>query len=253
MVKCFTFNFRQQAYLFKFQKGFFALCLFFLILTCILGFWQVFRYHYKQQLGLAYQANLLAKPVPFSKVAHGVHIDNLEFKRIILQGIYLNPFTVLIQNRFHNNKPGVEVLTPVRIPHEKKLLLVNRGWIENKSNQSLPKIEGTHKKQEIIGYIKLLNEKQFILGKNILNKNNQNDGIFLMQKVDIQAMNKITQEEFFPYILRLDQSQPYGFARDWVITTVVAERHLAYAVQWFLMALAIVIGFICFCCERVNE
>ena len=49
----------------------------------------------------------------------------------------------------------------------------------------------------------------------------------------------------FPYQLKLDAAQPDGYARDFPSATLGPERHLAYAVQWWLfgtVAVAAVAG-----------
>lgn len=249
MANCLTIHIFQRTYLVKFKIGFFLLCLFFFVLTCALGTWQVHRYQYKQQLLSSYQQNLSEKPQSFLQIANK---KNIEFQSIIVQGVYLNQLTIVIQNKFHDNKPGFEIITPFRVHGENKLLLVNRGWLEKKANQTIPKIQNINQEQHITGSIKLLNERQFILGKNILNANDPTNSILMMQKIDIQDIEKATQKEFFPYILRLDPSQSNGFVRDWGVKNIVPERHMAYALQWYLLALAVFIGFICFCCERVD-
>ena len=65
-------------------------------------------------------------------------------------------------------KIDFEVLTPLKLDHENKLLLVDRGWIEKPKNNQLPVIVEVSEKQHLTGYIKTLNEYHFILGKNLL-------------------------------------------------------------------------------------
>ena len=39
-------GFRQQRYALRFSWGFLLLCLFFVSLFCVLGEWQLYRYHF---------------------------------------------------------------------------------------------------------------------------------------------------------------------------------------------------------------
>lgn len=220
MGSCFQFRLGHQSYLFTFKKGFFLLSLFFVVLFCVLGVWQVHRYHYKKLL-LSASHQLTA-----------------------FSGHYENALTILLQNRFYKGQAGFEVVTPLRIPGQKKLLLVDRGWTPSSHIPSVPE------EQHIKGYIKLLNEFQFILGKNT---SNPTAIPLVMQKIDIDEISQITHQTYYPFVLRLDKNEANGFVREWVITTILPERHMGYAVQWFLMAIVLVIAYFCFCCERVKN
>ncbi len=166
-----------------------------------------------------------------------------------MDGYYRNDLTFFIQNKQYKNRIGFEVLTPLQIPGEKKLLLVNRGWVKAEKGVPLPKIANITGKQLIQGYIKLLDEYRFMLGKNILYPERRP---LIMQEVDIKEISQLTGLTFYPFILRLDPDQANGFVRDWIITTSLPQRHLAYAIQWFAMAAALLIAYLFFCCERVK-
>src|SRR6185312_3122531 len=75
-------------------------------------------------------------------------------------------------------------------------------------------------------------EYQFILGNNVLSE----DVPIKMQRIDFHDIERVTHHLFYPVVLRLAADQPYGFLRDWVIATVSPERHLGYAIQWWVMA-----------------
>lgn len=248
MTKTGQFQFRNKTYLFTFRLGFFLLCTFLFALTCLLGMWQLQRYHYKKTLLDTYQTRLSSAPKKF--LPPNDHIENLQFQRIHIEGDYVNEFTFLQQNRFYHDKMGFEVFTPLHIPGQKKLLLIDRGWIPKSVDQVPYAIETVMGKQRLVGYIKLLDEYQFILGKNILDPSIKP---LVIQKIDVDELNQITHQSFYPYIVRLDASQLHGFIRDWTIATVLPQRHMAYAVQWFALAFVLVIAYFGFCCERVEN
>lgn len=210
----------QRSYIFKFKLAFSLLCLFLFVLCCTLGVWQIKRYHFK--------VALLAHFQPTKVIGH-----------------YVQSETMLVQNRYHDGQIGFEVLTPFQIKGEKKLLLVNRGWVAKLDKQTL-----SAREQQITGYIKLLDEYQFILGKNILNPTALP---IVMQKIDLDELTRMTHRDYYPYILRLDAKEPNGFVREWIVSAMPPERHMAYAVQWFALALVLLIAYFCFCCERVHN
>jgi surfeit locus 1 family protein len=240
------FHFRHKTYLFKFKWGFSLLCLFLFCLCMVLGNWQLHRYSYKKILLTTYQKRLSESPKNFKQLTNS---NDLQFQAIKTSGHYINSLTVLLQNRFYHDEIGYEVLTPLQIPNDKKLLLIDRGWIKKPDNQELPDIRAITKAQEIQGHIKLLNEYQFILGKNILQPNQTP---LIAQRLDVNELSRITHQTFYPFIVRLNANpkEENNFIRDWTIVTVLPARHMAYAVQWFLLALVLFIAYFCFCCEE---
>ncbi|EKD72598.1 MAG: hypothetical protein ACD_45C00630G0004 [uncultured bacterium] len=247
MTKPWQFHFRKHSYVFKVKIGFFVLCFMLFSLCLALGVWQLHRYANKKTLLATYHARLHGAPLAFAKLTHA---HDLQFQSVFVEGQYLNQFTMFVQNRFYHDALGYEVLTPLHILRDKKLLLVDRGWVPKPPDKSLPSIQNTDGMQQVKGYIKVLDEYQFILGKNILQ-----DQLtpLVMQKIDMNEISRVLQQSFYPFILRLDASQSHGFVRDWIITTMLPERHMAYAVQWFLLAIVLCIAYFCFCCERTNE
>jgi surfeit locus 1 family protein len=244
MTELLQFHFRQKTYEIKFRWGFSLLCVFLFCLCLVLGVWQLHRYTYKKILLKTYQDRLAESPKDFKLV---VNTEDLQFQAVNIKGRYVNSLTLLVQNRFYQDEQGFEIFTPLKMPNDNKLLLVDRGWIKKAENKLLPDIEAVTKEQAITGHIKLLDEYQFILGENILASATQP---LVAQRVDVKELSQITHQSFYPFVLRLNASQPNGYIRDWTIVTVLPARHMAYAIQWFALALVLLIAYLCFCCEE---
>lgn len=240
-----TFSIKQRNYVFTFKKGFSLLCLFLFVLCCTLGVWQVKRYHYKTNLLNEWQQSLNAPAKPLATLLSTQ--ANLQLQHAAVRGQYVNELTMFVQDQIRDNKVGYEVLTPLQIKGEKKLLLIDRGWIETADINVVPQVSPVQGEQRITGHIKLLNEYQFMLGDNILQPAKKP---LVMQKIEIAELERVTQQAFFPFVLRLDADNAHGFVREWVITNMMPQRHMAYAVQWFALALVLLIAWLCFCCER---
>lgn len=236
------FRYGRHTYLFTHKIGFLLLCIALLSLFLLAGTWQLHRYVDKKSLLATYQSSLSAEPKPF----HTLNISNqhLQFLPVVVDGHYVNKLTMLLQHQYHQGSVGFDVLTPLRITGEKKLLLVDRGFIRPTN-----KIDAVNDEQHIRGYIKELDEHPFTLGKNILNPK---ASPLVMQKIDFREISQITHETYFPFILRQNASDAHGFLRDWTITTILPERHMAYAIQWFALAILVVIAYFCFCCEKLK-
>ncbi len=219
------------------------LCVFFVLIFIWLGVWQLHRYHYKKILMNNYQSRLQAAPKPFSDIKN----EDIQFQSVIVKGRYLKDSVMLIQNRLYQGRLGFEVLTPFQVADSEKLLLVDRGWIEKPANQAIPKVTLDQEVLTTTGYIKLLDEHQFILGKNILYPLIHP---LTMQKIDIAELSKLTHFSYYPFVLRLALSEQNGFVRDWTITAVEPERHMGYAIQWFVMAFVLMLAYLGFSCDR---
>ena len=48
----------------------------------------------------------------------------------------------------------------------------------------------------------------------------------------------------YPYSVRLDADSPGALTVDWPLVNMAPEKHRAYAVQWFCMALALLLIFL---------
>ncbi len=207
------------------RVAFSILCLFLFCLCIALGIWQLHRYAYKKALLTTHQS-------------------------ITVRGHYLNALTVLVQNRFYHDELGFEVLTPLQLSHDKKLLLIDRGWIKKPNNGSLPDIHNVTTEQEIKGHVKLLNEYQFILGENILEPEKKP---LVVQRVDVNELSQVTHQLFYPFSVQLNADQQNGYVRDWTIVTVPPSRHMMYAIQWFAFAVILLIGYFCYVKSGKNE
>ncbi|MDX1901016.1 MAG: SURF1 family protein [Gammaproteobacteria bacterium] len=222
----------------KIKLFMFWLC--FVALFVALGYWQLCRYQFKKDLLNDSKERLISAPVALKSVTK----NPLEFQHVIVAGRYLNDEIILVQDQFFHHRLGFEVLTVFQIPNESEYLLVDRGWVPVLENGQLPVISPVKNEQRLIGHLRTFHEYQFILGKNILNPTVKP---LVIQKVDVPELSHVLNKPLYPFILRLDANMPNGFAREWVITTVLPERHLGYAVQWFLMAIVLLIASIYFC------
>lgn len=233
--------FRLGPFEFKFKMGFFVLCLLFFMLFSLLGWWQVQRFHFKQKILSDYQKNFSQEPLPFEAISNP---EQKPFLKVSIKGEYVTEESILIQ-KFINGKLGFEVITPFKLNKAERLMLIDRGWFEHSVMTNSENVRG---EQQIVGRIALINEPHFILGKNILSDKPK----LVMQKMDIPELSQKTGKKYYPFLLLLDPKEPHGFLREVKLTSVVPERHMAYAVQWFGLALVTLIGFICFSIERVK-
>lgn len=229
---------RDKQYLFvpKLWPTLICGCLFLILIG--LGFWQLHRYHYKQALLHSFEQHNPAQAQPFAAIQPLVHVN---YVRVNVIGEYANQQQMVLINQTRHGKVGQDILTPLRIMGDSRLLLVNRGWKQQLSfNQAIkvPPLTGT---QTLTGYLYKPHRRRFILGENIADPQSKP---LQMQRIDPKQLSRITGVKYYPYVLRLDPDKSSGFRRDWPIVNAMPSRHMGYAVQWFAMALVLIIAYV---------
>ena len=217
---------------------------FFIIIVCSLllslGFWQLHRAHYKQNLLHTIELQKQAQPLRLSSFDH--IDDNLAFRRVRISGHFDNKHPLLLDNKFYHHKFGYEVITPFVLAGQQQIILVNRGWIPGKkSRNDLPAITPILGQQQLTGTLDQNAERGFILGDALAAPG---QWPLLIEKIDFNKINQRIGKTVLPLVLLLDKEDSYAFARDWQPVIVSPARHIAYAVQWFGLAIVAFIGFI---------
>ena len=65
------------------------------------------------------------------------------------------------------------------------------------------------------------------------------EGVWRVQRIDFLALAKLFDLKIIGSTLLLDNAMPNGFIRNWTPPGEDQARHLAYAFQWFALALAV--------------
>ena len=226
------------------SKWFFILVIILLLVMINLGFWQLRRYHEKQQLLAEYDRHIEAPTLVWQDFL----LKKQNFRRVKLTGHYLKNKTLLLDNRWHNNQLGYEVLTPFKIDNQEKYLLVNRGWVAApRSRQQQPNIKSLPSQQHLSGYVLKPAKPGFMLGENI---EADKQWPLRIQQIKLSDIADVTQLNFYPYVLRLLPTDGNELIQDWRLVNITPARHLGYAIQWFLMSLTLIIVYLIFRCKN---
>lgn len=222
-----------------------VICLLLFVIMILLGFWQWTRYHSRMQIQSAFQAAIAAKPIPLSKLQA---LPNKEYRHVVVQGHYLSQHNFLLQHRYHHDRLGFEVLTPLQLANSNKVVLVNRGWIPATPALTpalkLARVSGW---QTVTGYVFYPPAKAFTLGSNIVKPEQRP---LQIQKIDLAEIHTIIKQPIYPFVLYLDKASQHGFVREWTPIVMDPRKHFGYMIQWFLMALALLIAYLAFSYER---
>jgi surfeit locus 1 family protein len=206
-----------------------------------LGFWQLERANEKDILEQSFMTGQNAAPITLDALPEDP--AKLRYLSVTVTGEYDNQHSFLLDNKIHDHKVGYEVLTPMRIAGDRRLVLINRGWIPAPRQRAiLPSLGNIAGEQRITGAIYISPKKPFTLEKDTAETNIT--WPYRIQVLDIPKIEAALGVSVYPFVLQLAPDQAHGFVRDWQPISMPSHKHLGYAVQWFTFALVLIIIFI---------
>lgn len=213
-----------------------------------LGFWQLDRAEQKRQLQTQYESQ---EKLPAIVLGTDINQQLSPYSKVVVKGQYDTTRFFLFDNKTYQGKPGYQVLSPIKINGVKNAILVNRGWVPmGKSRNELPSIEIPIEVLNVTGRIKKFDGEQFRLSEdNIAGQS----WPLVIQWIDFEAMEKRLGYSLLPYIILQDPENQNGFVRDWYIKKITPEKNTSYAVQWFMLATALIVIFIVVNLRKVEK
>ncbi len=208
-----------------------------LILVCIqLAFWQQDRAQEKAQLLDQWET---------AGVIEAQSLAELEqaplFADVTITGQWDSKRHILLDNQTRQNHPGVHVFVPFRLAGSNAIYFVNRGW------QPWYRVSGEWPEYETPGGIQTIRGRLtkpprvgFQIGEaQPLDPDNWPN---LMTYFDVSRLQAVFGPEVAQRVILLDSTHPAHLSGDpWPSVNMGPDRHLAYAFQWFAIALAILI------------
>jgi len=203
-----------------------------LVVLISLGFWQLDR---------ADEKRAIEDQIASANSGHVELIDSAEFLKdkeyyhVRLQGSYIGDKQFIYDNQIVDQISGYYVLTPFILKGDSKSVLINRGFIPwNGRRDKLANVDIGEKLTEV----KVQISKPV---KRMELKVSETTGDFpiLIQALDLDEMSAIASLDLGSVVGLLSPESENGFVRQWEPYTGSIERHIGYAIQWFLMALVL--------------
>ena len=200
----------------------------FALLFAALGKWQLERAAFKDSLAERYASAKAADPVVLPVAEHAASADGL---RVRASGRWLSERTTWLDNRTHQGRAGVHVITPLRLA-DGRWLFVDRGWAPLVASRTeLPAPPQPKGDVVLQGVLKAPASGGFTLGKR------EDEGP-LWSRLDLMHLRgQAAGSEVYPMVLELEDGAHDGLVRDWAPPAFGADKHRAYAAQWFSFAL----------------
>lgn len=204
-----------------------------LALLTWLGNWQLHRADEMRTLQAAFEASNEA-PVPLPPAA-----DAQRYRHVTVAGRYDPAHQFLLDSMTHAGAVGYRVVTPL-VTDGGATVLVDRGWVPlGASRAQLPSIAVGADERTVTGRIDevpragITRSPVAVAGwPRVLNY------------PPLAAFATALDSPVYPYLVLLDATARDGFVRDWHPTGLSADRHVGYAVQWYALALTLLILYV---------
>ena len=211
-----------------------------LALVCLaLGFWQSQRMYSKQEQIAEIEGLARAEAVDVTRLGANWR----RFTPVSATGFFVEELALLLDNRIYSGRAGYEVYNYFAFARPTEAydgIWVNRGWREHSYPRAakttavsaeLARIEGIADLPELWRW-------QEPAASSLP---------LFVSSVDLARFDALAGVRTPPYALKLDAGQFGALARlrDNVFS-VSPERHLGYAVQWFGLALVLILGMVAF-------
>jgi cytochrome oxidase assembly protein ShyY1 len=202
----------------------------FALLPCLLalGVWQWHRAGEKRLVQQQYAELQGRAPADVAQLSS----PPMNYTRVTVRGRYDNSRNWLLDNRVLGGRVGFEVLTPF-VFGQAGVVLVNRGWIiGDPARRVLPVIPAVDGVVTLTGYA-YRPETNARVGS----ASPSTAWPRVIEQIDFVRIDRTLPA----WTLRLDPDAAGALRPEWPVVTGSPEKHVAYAVQWFAMAFALLL------------
>jgi surfeit locus 1 family protein len=203
-----------------------------------LGLWQSNKADHKQAMQDIYDQRGESAIVQIG--TEPVNLESIRFSRVVVRGYFEPAYQVLLDNQIYRGQAGYHVITPLHISGSNMRILVNRGWVPMGADRNvLPVIETPLNEVEVSGYAHDPSGKYLELAHP---DDTQGNWQKVWQNLDVKRYKNAVPFSFHSILILLDPaSSAGGFVRDWPKPDARIDVNRGYAIQWYLMSIALVV------------
>jgi surfeit locus 1 family protein len=204
-------------------------------LTASLGAWQLRRGAEKDELADLHRRAASSAPT----IVDGTPVEAsvVDGRRVVVSGTFVPAGTVFLDNRTRRGVAGFHVMTPLRIGAgaDAMHVLVLRGWVARDlaDRSRLPQVTTPGGVVRIEGAAQATLAQPITLGADPDPEPRER----LWQHWTRDRYARWSGLVLQPFLLRQTSELDDGLERDWTLPGSGADKHRAYAAQWFAMAI----------------
>jgi surfeit locus 1 family protein len=207
-----------------------------------LGLWQLDRLEQRRAENAAFEAQFYSEQVDLNGEAVPADPEMLVDRQAMVDGRfdYENQIILMVQN--YGGRPGVHLVTPLLIEGKEQAILVDRGWIpaEEVAQGNLERFDEAAERP-VTGILQ--SSQSLSGGRETIFEAGQRE----WYRIDIEAIQTQSEYNLLPvYLLQAPtEENPTTLPiREPVELDLTEGNHLSYAIQWFLFALILGVGYV---------
>lgn len=205
-----------------------------------LGFWQLQRLSWKQDLMAKIELRMVADRRTFSEVLQSwKHDKDVEYYRIRVQGLFEHDKEIHFYT-VDNSRPGWRILTPLKLDKGVRIF-VDRGFVplthKNEENRERAQFSDP---VEITGFVRRFAKKKglFVPDNNLA----KNEWYWKSRQQMSEFIFPERRVQIAPFFIESDDlKNPEIWPRGGVTRLNLPNRHLEYAITWFSLAVVLLI------------
>ena len=201
--------------------------------TARLGLWQLDRAAQKTALFQAQQRQLKLPVLMQAQLARlPAELDAQLYRRVRIDGRWLDSFTVFLENRQMNGVPGFYVVTPLLLD-DGDAVLVQRGWLprDPQDRTRLPPFTTSADRVRVEGHIAPGITRLYEFEADALGP--------IRQNLDLPSYASQVGRHLRPLAVVQTQgglAASDGLRRQWSPAVLDVSKHNGYAFQWFALS-----------------
>ena len=211
-----------------------------MVITLMLGRWQLSRADQKTEIQATIERQSRLPPLVEQTMLSIGDPSALMQRGVLLRGQWIEKQTVLLDNRPLAGRPGLYVVTPLKLESSESVVLVQRGWVPRNfiDRMSVPTVNTPSGPVVVQGRIvpppgKLYEFKGTETGR-------------IRQNLDIANFSSEIEVPLPPWTVQQSGAESDGLLRQWPVVSTGVEKHFGYAFQWFALSALIAILYVWF-------
>jgi surfeit locus 1 family protein len=213
------------------------------IIMARLGIWQLDRLQQRKDRNATYLEQISVAPLVLKAEDIVAAPVLLKDRLAVAQGSYDFSEQIVIVQQNWQGRPGAHLVTPLVLEDGQTAVLVNRGWIPSTDMSSDLAQFNEPDERPVEGSIQLSQELSG--GRETIVSGPQQE----WYRIDIGAIQEQMPYELFPFYLLATPPEGYQEQLPYRIAPEIDLSdgpHLGYAIQWFLFASILGLGYLFF-------
>ena len=214
------------------------------ILTALMGTWQLNRAAEKAALQQEYDLRATAPPMVLP--ASILDATQVAFRKFEAYGRFEEKWQIYLDNKIHNGVAGFHIIAPLRVHNSDVRVLVNRGWVgAGRARHTLPSVVTPPEEVRIVGVAQIPSKKIFELSADTIQGK-------VWQNINLENYQKTVPFAIQPFVLLQQNGSNDGLVREWPRPDTGRSMHLGYTFQWYALSIVLIIIYIVVNAKRIQ-